>query len=312
MLMPGQPGYNPYANTSNYGPLASGFVDPTSSAGPQSPMQSDVNAPMLAPGQQGYDPTVRSTTTSQAPSNANSMDAATAQKKAGPVINQAYIDAQKAVPSFATDAYNQFMPQRPYPAELLNTAGPREGFAYGGIPRAQAGFQAPWQKTLDMVNPQNYNINPTTGKSEYNPVVQSADVNTGQILPAGSHFRETTLDPNIQKLKAAFTGPQGFATIEGIKAGATNLINANAANQGDPMNPYRTMEDIYTAQAAGEGNQNVLSGDMFPYKDNYATYDPFTPSAKHGGSIKQGDVRYMSDAEIAEFVRNGGEIEYLD
>ena len=89
---------NPYANTSNYGPLASGFVDPTSSAGPQSPMQSDVNAPLLAPGQQGYDPTVRSTITSQPPSNTNSSDPNVAVKKAGPTVNQAYIDAQQGVP----------------------------------------------------------------------------------------------------------------------------------------------------------------------------------------------------------------------
>jgi hypothetical protein len=40
------------------------------------------------------------TTTRQAPSNTNSMDdAATRQKKAGPVINQAYVDAQRAAAS---------------------------------------------------------------------------------------------------------------------------------------------------------------------------------------------------------------------
>lgn len=108
---------NPYANTSNYGPLASGFVDPTSSAGPQSPMQSDVNAPLLAPGQQGYDPTVRTTTTSQAPSNTNSSDPNVAVKKAGPTVNQAYIDAQQS--------------GAPYRTPVGPVVGP-EGYAYGG------------------------------------------------------------------------------------------------------------------------------------------------------------------------------------
>lgn len=108
---------NPYANTSNYGPLASGFVDPTSSAGPQSPIQSDVNAPLLAPGQQGYDPTVRTTTTSQAPSNTNSSDPNVAVKKAGPTVNQAYIDAQQS--------------GAPYRTPVGPVVGP-EGYAYGG------------------------------------------------------------------------------------------------------------------------------------------------------------------------------------
>lgn len=75
------------------------------------------------------------TTTSQAPSNASSMDPNVAAKKAAmqsPPVNQAYIDAQKAVPSFPTEAYNQFMPQMPDMAGAPNTAGPREGFGYGG------------------------------------------------------------------------------------------------------------------------------------------------------------------------------------
>lgn len=204
----------------------------------------------------------------------------------------------------------------PYRTPVGPVVGP-DGYAYGGIPKAQGGFQAPWQRTLDMVNPENYKINPVTNKSEYNPVVQSADVNTGQVLPAGSHFRETTLDPNMQKLKAAFSGPQGFALMAAGTKGLTNLANANAANQIDP-NMYNTLDDVIAARATNKGNQNVLSGDMYPYgKGNIATYDPFIKMSgqqitKHGGAINQGDVRYMSDAEIAEFVRNGGEVEYLD
>jgi len=33
---------------------------------------------------------------------------------------------------------------------------------------------------------------------------------------------------------------------------------------------------------------------------------------RYGGSYKKGDVVYMSDDEIAEFIRNGGQIEEMD
>jgi hypothetical protein len=71
------------------------------------------------------------TTTSQAPSNANSSDAATAKKKAGQVdpstyINQDYIDAQRAAAQQAS--YLTGPPER---VPVGPVVGP-EGFAYGG------------------------------------------------------------------------------------------------------------------------------------------------------------------------------------
>jgi hypothetical protein len=68
----------------------------------------------------GMNSKVASTTTRQAPSNANSMDAATAQKKASmmnPNVNQAFIDSQQSGP--------------PYRTPVGPVVGP-EGFAYGG------------------------------------------------------------------------------------------------------------------------------------------------------------------------------------
>lgn len=71
----------------------------------------------------------RTTTTSQPPSNANSMDAATAQKKASmisPNVNQDYIDAQRAAAQQAS--YLTGPPER---VPVGPVVGP-EGFAYGG------------------------------------------------------------------------------------------------------------------------------------------------------------------------------------
>lgn len=202
MLMPGQPGYNPYANTSNYGPLASGYVDPVSSAGPQAPMESDVNAPMLAPGQQGYDPTVRSTTTSQAPSNANSSDAATAQKKASMIR-----DAQRQSPSGA-----------PYRTPVGPVAEPSSGMDY-----------------REPVNPY---LSVMAGNA---PVTMTAQPDPNAYL-TGAPYR-TPVGPMV--------GPDGYAY---------------------------------------GGNTGY----------------------KFGGSYKQGDVVYMSDDEIAEFIKNGGQIEEME
>jgi len=189
---------NPYANTSNYGPLASGFVDPTSSAGPQSPMQSDANAPMLAPGQQGYDPTVRSTTTSQPPSNTNSMDAATAQKKAGPTVNQAYVDTQM-----------------------------------------QSGF------------PQRTPVGPVAEQSgmDYTEPVSPYESTMARSIPPGPRVYPTGAPERIPA--GPVVGPEGFG---------------------------------------------------------YGGYTGY----KNGGSYRQGDVVYMSDDEIAEFIRNGGQIEEME
>lgn len=79
-----------------------------------------------------YDPTVRSTTTSQAPSNANSMDPNVAAKKAfmlNPNVNQAYIAAQQVSP----DNYMNT------PRTVMSEATPYEGVEFGMLPQQRYG-----------------------------------------------------------------------------------------------------------------------------------------------------------------------------
>jgi hypothetical protein len=161
-------------------------------------MQSDANAPMLAPGQQGYDPTVRSTTTSQPPSNTNSMDAATAQKKAGPTVNQAYVDTQM-----------------------------------------QSGF------------PQRTPVGPVAEQSgmDYTEPVSPYESTMARSIPPGPRVYPTGAPERIPA--GPVVGPEGFG---------------------------------------------------------YGGYTGY----KNGGSYRQGDVVYMSDDEIAEFIRNGGQIEEME
>jgi len=50
--------------------------------------------------------------------------------------------------------------------------------------------------------------------------------------------------------------------------------------------------------------EHIVGPDGFAYGGN--------TGYKYGGSYKQGDVVYMSDDEIAEFIRNGGQIEEME
>ncbi len=76
----------------------------------------------------------------------------------------------------------------------------------------------------------------------------------------------------------------------------------------------------YSAQANSNGNtfdsnNSQERGAMIKGMIDGATpnsFDDMLPEQKFGGSYRQGDVVYMSDDEIAEFIRNGGQIEEMD
>lgn len=154
---------------------------------------------------------------SQAPSNANSMDAATAQKKAGQMdpstyINQDYIDAQQAAsqqPSYLTGA--------PYKTQTGPLAEP---------------------SAIDFSEPANPYASVMAGNA---PVTLTAQPDPNAYLTGAPE--RVPVGPVV--------GPEGFA---------------------------------------------------------YGGYTGY----RYGGSYKQGDVVYMSDDEIAEFIRNGGQIEEME
>jgi len=76
-----------------------------------------------------------------------------------------------------------------------------------------------------------------------------------------------------------------FFTAQLMKQGLTGIMNASARNQQDPMLAYRTMEDTMTGVPAGKGTFDPLNKNNFPYKNDYAVYDPFTYSTKYGGTL---------------------------
>ena len=74
--------------------------------------------------------------------------------------------------------------------------------------------------------------------------------------------------------------------------------NSNTFDSNDPQQRKAMME----------GMLNGATDDSY---DDMLLSEPPTKQ-KFGGSYRQGDVVYMSDDEIAEFIRNGGQIEEMD
>ena len=122
--------------------------------------------------------------------------------------------------SFAGDMMQQQQPQ-------MAKYGGAKKVKIKQLPKAQTGFQAPWQKTMDMLSPQNYPINPATGKAEFKPQPQTADPNAGQIIPPGSHISETERMKGLDFLKPK-SGLQAFAKRQVAKY----LIAGTFGNEG--------------------------------------------------------------------------------
>jgi hypothetical protein len=112
-----------------------------------------------------------------------------------------------------------------------------------------------------------------------------------------------SMDPNVAKKKAAIRNqPVNQAYIDAIKS----ISPSNIYNPG------------YDTQFGYPSSNSTLSSDV-PYNEESVSVDPREEyryggysGYKFGGSYRQGDVVYMSDDEIAEFIRNGGQIEEMD
>jgi hypothetical protein len=203
-----------------------------------------------------------------------------------PFISEPYLmmnnlTAEDILPmdSFAGDMMQQQQPQ-------IAKYGGAKKVKIKQLPKAQTGFQAPWQNTMDMLNPNNYKLN-AKGESEYKPQPQTADPNAGQIIPPGSHISETERMKGLDFLKPK-SGLQAFAKRQVAKG----LIGDIFGNEGeeDPMLAYRTMEDTMTGIPTSKGTFDPLNKNNLPYKNDYATYDPFTYSAKYGISLPKAQM----------------------
>jgi len=201
-----------------------------------------------------------STSVSQPPSNANSSDAATAQKKASMIdtpVNQAYIDAVNSIS----------------PDNIYNPGYDTEF----GYPTSDSILSA------DVP----YNDNST--------VVGQPSVNT---MPAS------------QAAPSQSTYPTGapYKTVVGPLAEPSSGMDYT-----EPVSPYesamaRSIPPGPRVYPTGAPERVPVGPVVGPEGFAYGGYTGY----RYGGSYKKGDVVYMSDDEIAEFIRNGGQIEEMD
>lgn len=146
---------------------------------------------------------------------------------------------------------------------------------------------------VDISTPNDFSINWDTG--------QNNDLTFKSMVDKGFYEKPIEMDLKSEK--------QGIDREVGIKEKdeslarlnkfferqlkkklATDFINASARNQEDPMLAYRTMEDTMTGIPTNKGTFDPLNKNNFPYKNDYATYDPFTYSAKYGISLPKAQL----------------------
>jgi hypothetical protein len=190
---------------------------------------------------------------------------------------------------------------------------------YGGVKKVKI-------KGLPNLNKANFGNEVDSGWDEITgQAILSANPNEGQIVDVPNSFPSTSWDtgqnndltfnsmvdkgfyekpiemdlkserPGINKevkIKEKNKKKRGydFFTAQLMKQGLTAMMNASGRNQQDPMLAYRTMEDTMTGVPVGKGTFDPLNKNNFPYKNDYAVYDPFTYSAKYGISLPKGQI----------------------
>jgi hypothetical protein len=161
----------------------------------------------------------------------------------------------------------------------------------------------------------------------YAPGMSPAVTTTTSQAPSNAN----SMDPNVAKKKAAMMNPNvNQAYIDAMRGESTsgvpykNLVGplaepSSGMDYKEPVNPYLSVMagNAPVTMTAQPDPNAYLTGP--PYKtpvgpvvgpDGYA-YGGNT-GYRYGGSYRQGDVVYMSDDEIAEFIRNGGQIEEME
>lgn len=140
---------------------------------------------------------------------------------------------------------------------------------------------------VDIQNPGSFDYSWDTGANE--------DLTFNSMVDSGFYEKPLEMDLKSEKVgsdrevkikeKDKSNIKYDFNTAQLMKQGLTSVANSSARNQQDPMLAYRTMEDIMSGNPTSKGTFDPLNKNNFPYKNDYAVYDPFTTSAKYGGGL---------------------------
>lgn len=140
---------------------------------------------------------------------------------------------------------------------------------------------------VDIQNPGSFDYSWDTGANKdltFNSMVDSGFYD--KPLEMGLKSEKTGIDTEVKiKEKDKSNRKYDFNTSQLIKKGITSVANSSARNQQDPMLAYRTMEDTMSGNPTSKGTFDPLNKNNFPYKNDYAVYDPFTTSVKYGGGL---------------------------
>jgi hypothetical protein len=109
--------------------------------------------------------------------------------------------------------------------------------------------------------------------------------------------------------------PLLWGQAKGVAGMAQNIFNEATTGRRNTRNNLRntyaeTVEP--TNQRRDLGNWHKLSGDYTPNQTGFDfDIQDRQSNAKHGGSMKDGHVTYMSAAQVKKFLAEGGELEFI-
>jgi hypothetical protein len=152
---------------------------------------------------------------------------------------------------------------------------------------------------------------------------------TGAVQP--KQYTEDPMQANRNVTKKTYAPPAGdftmnFKTKSKVKDPQAQILAANAAIEGvtGMINRFRNKDreaELYKNLTADNLYAQKTPTDRGDYDTNTGLYRPDeqgqnwnSRSAQFGGSMEpytEGDEVYMTDEELQEFLKNGGEVEYI-
>lgn len=188
----------------------------------------------------------------------------------------------------------------------------------GGLKKYKNG-----DETFDMQNMQTINPWAVTQDNPYgNPMITNSgqmgyeDVQANQLMPQSQNYNPFEITETNKEVD--YLGMANAAI--GTMGAAKNILDQRTA--------YQKEMDYKKQQFAGGINSGIVSQQASNLAfGNYVPNTPLGPNfrprnqsfqgasqwSKYGGSMNHGgDIRYLSDREIEQIMRDGGQVEYLD
>ena len=187
------------------------------------------------------------------------------------------------------------------------------------IPQAQTGMQ----------NPVSYANNPAVANVTQNYFDKNNQAKPGDFTDifadyarankqdaSGGYEQETAVDYKAKKAPGSFDGEAMVNTINAGVQGVTGLINRAQDQKAEAkMQENLTADNLYASDPSKDRGDYDTNSGLYRLDEMGQKWN--SRSKQYGGDIYQdggmveGDEVDMTEEEIAEFIANGGELEYL-